>query len=42
MKVLPAIDGKRRLELLKKDRSVDIILMDMMMPEMDAMKLSVK
>jgi len=35
MKVLPAIDGKEALELLKKDSNVDIILMDMMMPEMD-------
>ncbi len=35
MKVIPALDGKEALEFLKGDRQVDIILMDMMMPEMD-------
>jgi len=35
MKVLAATDGKEALEILKKNPSVDIVLMDMMMPEMD-------
>lgn len=35
MKVLPAMDGKEALKLLKQDDSVDVVLMDMMMPEMD-------
>ncbi len=34
MKVLPAIDGREALEQLSKHR-VDIVLMDMMMPELD-------
>lgn len=35
MKVLPAMDGKEALKVLKQDDSVDVVLMDMMMPEMD-------
>jgi len=35
MTVIPAMDGKEALALLEKDPVVDIILMDMMMPEMD-------
>jgi len=35
MMVVPAMDGKEALALLEKDPGVDIILMDMMMPEMD-------
>lgn len=35
MKVLPAMDGKEALKILKQDDSVDVVLMDMMMPEMD-------
>ncbi|MEO7121297.1 MAG: response regulator, partial [Ginsengibacter sp.] len=35
MKVLPAIDGKESLKILKENSNVDVILMDMMMPEMD-------
>ncbi|MBB6499507.1 signal transduction histidine kinase/DNA-binding response OmpR family regulator/CHASE3 domain sensor protein/HAMP domain-containing protein [Pedobacter cryoconitis] len=35
MKVLAATDGKEALQLLKENPSVDIVLMDMMMPEMD-------
>jgi len=35
MKVLSATDGKEALELLNKNPNVDIVLMDMMMPEMD-------
>jgi signal transduction histidine kinase/CheY-like chemotaxis protein/CHASE3 domain sensor protein len=35
MKVIPAIDGKEALEMLKANPQVNIILMDMMMPEMD-------
>ena len=35
MKVLAATDGKEALQLLKENPSVDLVLMDMMMPEMD-------
>jgi CheY-like chemotaxis protein len=35
MKVIPAIDGKEALEMLQANPGVNIILMDMMMPEMD-------
>jgi len=35
MKVLAATDGKEALQILKDNPSVDIVLMDMMMPEMD-------
>jgi len=35
MKVLAATDGKEALQLLKQNPLVDIVLMDMMMPEMD-------
>lgn len=35
MKVLAATDGKEALQLLQDNPGVDIVLMDMMMPEMD-------
>jgi signal transduction histidine kinase/DNA-binding response OmpR family regulator/CHASE3 domain sensor protein len=35
MKVLAAVDGKEALQTLKDNPMVDIVLMDMMMPEMD-------
>jgi signal transduction histidine kinase/DNA-binding response OmpR family regulator/CHASE3 domain sensor protein len=35
MKILPAIDGKEALEKLQANPNVNIVLMDMMMPEMD-------
>jgi len=35
MKVLAATDGKEALQLLHENPHVDIVLMDMMMPEMD-------
>lgn len=35
MKVLAATDGKEALQVLKDNPSVDVVLMDMMMPEMD-------
>lgn len=35
MKILPAMDGKEALKILKEDQTIDIVLMDMMMPEMD-------
>jgi len=35
MKVLAATDGKEALQILKQNPLVDIVLMDMMMPEMD-------
>ncbi|WP_316796004.1 response regulator [Pedobacter agri] len=35
MKVLAAIDGKEALKLLDENPQVDVVLMDMMMPELD-------
>jgi len=35
MKVLAATDGKEALKLLNENPSVDVVLMDMMMPELD-------
>lgn len=35
MKIIPAIDGKEALEKMNTHRDVNIVLMDMMMPEMD-------
>jgi CheY-like chemotaxis protein len=35
MIVVPAADGRESLEVLKRDKSIDIVLMDIMMPEMD-------
>ncbi|MBF5026591.1 response regulator [Planobacterium oryzisoli] len=35
MKVLPAMDGKEALQTLQQEKQIDIVLMDMMMPEMD-------
>lgn len=35
MKVLPAIDGKEALDILDENKKVDIILMDIMMPNVD-------
>ncbi|MEO6963272.1 MAG: response regulator, partial [Puia sp.] len=35
MKVIPAIDGKEALDMLQANPEVNIVLMDMMMPEMD-------
>lgn len=35
MKVLPAMDGKEALKILNENPSIDVVLMDMMMPEMD-------
>lgn len=35
MKVLAATDGKEALHILKENPLVDVVLMDMMMPEMD-------
>jgi len=35
MKVLAATDGKEALQLLKDNPTVDVVLMDMMMPQMD-------
>jgi CheY-like chemotaxis protein len=33
--VIPAIDGKEALRILDEHKNVDLVLMDMMMPEMD-------
>ncbi|HEY2348486.1 MAG TPA: response regulator, partial [Puia sp.] len=35
MKIIPAIDGKEALEKMNSHPAVNIVLMDMMMPEMD-------
>lgn len=35
MKVLPAVDGKDALKVLAENPKVDVVLMDMMMPELD-------
>lgn len=35
MEVLIAEDGKRALEMLVQEEGIDIVLMDIMMPEMD-------
>ncbi|KLT64562.1 response regulator [Pedobacter sp. BMA] len=35
MKVLPATDGKEALKMLNENPGVDVVLMDMMMPELD-------
>ena len=35
VKVIPAMDGREALEVLASAESIDIVLMDMMMPEMD-------
>ncbi|MCX2431995.1 response regulator [Pedobacter sp. GR22-10] len=35
MKVLAAIDGKEALKLLDENSDIDVVLMDMMMPELD-------
>ncbi|RYY62219.1 MAG: response regulator, partial [Chitinophagaceae bacterium] len=35
MKVIPAMDGREALSLLESNPAIDIVLMDMMMPELD-------
>lgn len=35
MKVIPAMDGKEALKILNENKTIDVVLMDMMMPEMD-------
>lgn len=42
MTVLTAVDGKEALQLLEKNEDVDIVLMDMMMPEMDGYEAIVR
>lgn len=35
MKVVKAVNGKMALEMLEKEKGIDLVLLDMMMPEMD-------
>ncbi len=35
MNVMTAIDGKEALKIMKENKNIDVVLMDMMMPEMD-------
>jgi CheY-like chemotaxis protein len=35
MKVFSAVDGKEALQMLKENPDMDVVLMDIMMPEMD-------
>ena len=35
MKVFPAMDGKEALKILNETENIDVVLMDMMMPELD-------
>ena len=35
MKIIPAIDGKEAIEKIEANTNINIVLMDMMMPEMD-------
>ncbi len=42
MKIIPAIDGKEALEKMNTHPEVNIVLMDMMMPEMDGFESILK
>ncbi|NMH28016.1 response regulator [Flavobacterium silvaticum] len=35
MKIISAIDGKEALDIIEKNKSIDVVLLDMMMPNLD-------
>jgi CheY-like chemotaxis protein len=37
--LIPAIDGKRAIEIARQEKNIDLILLDIMMPEMDGFEV---